>query len=176
VTPAPTKPPADAYQCISTAAVARALLAIILAPLHAFIEARLAGILARLEDMLTQWRNGTLPPPPPERPRANRPATPRAAAAPAYAEEPWLARLIALAASDRAPEPRPRPIRAPQPAAAQAPAPAFPARPGFPRAPYAPVAVASRPAHAPARPRTRINLQNRSMPARETCVLIVPLS
>lgn len=180
MTPAPTKPPADAHQCISTAAAARALLAILLAPLHAFIEARLAGILARLEDMLTQWRNGTLPPPPPERPRAIRPATPRAAAAPAYAEEPWLARLIALAASDRAPEPRPRPIRAPQPAAAQAPRPAvppaFPARPGFPRPAYAPVAVASRPAHAPARPRTRIDLQNRPMPARETRAPIVPLS
>ncbi len=126
MTPAPAPPPAEAHQCISTAAGARALLAIILAPLHAFIEARIADLLSRLEDMLTQWRNGTLLPPPPERPRATRPATPRAAATPpaaAYAEEPWLARLIALAASDQPDSVRnPRARRAPTPKPDESPA------------------------------------------------------
>lgn len=138
---APAPPPSEACQCISTPAAARALLAIILAALHALIEACLTDILARLEDMLTQWRNGTLPPPPPVRPRANRPTTPHMAPTPQPTPEscePWLARLMALAASDQsAPAPRPRAHKS-STSMDQAPhAPAMPSASQAPRPPRA---------------------------------------
>lgn len=155
MTPAPTPPPADPFACASTPAAARALLAILLAPLHAFIEARLAALFARLEDMLVQWRNGTLPPPPAERPRANRPATARAAATPLsvpHADEPWFARLVALATSDRAPEPRLRRTRAIPPVTSHARVPEPRPRPArAARQPWftAPESHPAAPSHAP---------------------------
>ncbi len=41
------------------------MLRIILAPLIALVEARIAAVLNQLLGLMQQWRDGTLPPPPP---------------------------------------------------------------------------------------------------------------
>jgi len=98
--PATHAPPPAADACASTPAAARALLAILFAPLMALLESRLATLFASLEAMMQQWHDGTLPPPPPERaPRTPAPRTTPIQPS-SRPESPWLARLMALAASD----------------------------------------------------------------------------
>ncbi len=92
-------PPA-APACIRTPELARAVLRIILAPLIALIEARIAAALNQLLGLMQQWRDGTLPAPPPERPYVPRQTAPRPYSAPPAQAASWLDALFALAMSD----------------------------------------------------------------------------
>lgn len=86
--------------CIRTPELARAVLRIILTPLIALIEARIAAALNQLLGMMQEWRDGTLAAPPPERPCVTRQTAPRPySARPAQAPS-WLDALFALAMSD----------------------------------------------------------------------------
>ncbi len=115
---------------IRTPAAARALLAVLLAPLFALMDQAVARIFVRLEDLLAQFQAGTLPVPAAQSPA--RDTSPHSARiAPEAAPTPsWLADLITLAARDtaptrrhRAPQPlRPQPAKAPQPPTIGAPA------------------------------------------------------
>ncbi len=73
----PSASPPAAPACIRTPELARAVLRIILAPLIALVEARIAAALNQLRCLMRQWRGGTLPPPPPERQYAPRQTAPR---------------------------------------------------------------------------------------------------
>ena len=92
-------PPA-APACLRTPELARAVLRVILAPLIALLEARIGVALDQLLGLMQRWRDGTLPPPPPERPYLPRQASPRPYSAPPALVPSWLDTLFALAASD----------------------------------------------------------------------------
>ena len=57
-------PPASPA-CVRTPELARAVLRIILGPLVTLVKARIAAALNQLLGLMQQWRDGTLPPPPP---------------------------------------------------------------------------------------------------------------
>lgn len=83
---------------VATPAAARALLAVLLAPLIALLDAQLTRLFARLEDVMQQWRDGTLPPPPSMPPTScRRPARAAAPPLPIAPADSWLAELINLA-------------------------------------------------------------------------------
>jgi hypothetical protein len=110
-------PPA-APACLRTPELARAVLRVILAPLIALLEARIGVALDQLLGLMQRWRDGTLPPPPPERPYLPRQASPRPYSAPPALVPSWLDTLFALAASDepvRGSRPRTRTASASQP-------------------------------------------------------------
>lgn len=91
-----------------TPSLARVILAILFAPLLALLEARIAAMLNQFVDLMQQWQEGKLPPPPPEHPYTPRPATPRPYSARPVPGPSWLEALFALAASDQ-PNARSRP-------------------------------------------------------------------
>lgn len=112
----------------ATPAAARALLAILLAPLFAALDAQLSKLLARLDDLMQQWRDGTLPAPPAIRPlpgrRESSPTAPRRQTA---REPAWLGALLDLATQDtslprtrraRTATPAPQPLTQPDECAA----------------------------------------------------------
>jgi len=89
-----------------TPAAARALLALLLAPLRALLEQSVARLFTRLDTLLEQFRAGTLLAPTPARTLPLRPHS--RCAKPQAAAESWLARLLDLAAQDEQAATRPR--------------------------------------------------------------------
>ena len=91
-----------------TPSLARAILAILFAPVIALLKRRMAAALADLTTLLEQWRDGTLPPAPPARARRSRSPAARPHGPAAPPPPSWLEALFDLASSDQAP-----PIRHP---------------------------------------------------------------
>ena len=98
IQPSASTPAAPA--CVRTPELARAVLRIILAPLIALVEVRITAALNQLLGLMQQWRDGTLPPPPPERQYGPRQITTRPYFAPRAQAPSWLNALCALAVSD----------------------------------------------------------------------------
>lgn len=152
---------------------ARALLAVLLAPLIALFDQSMARLFGRLDALMAQFRAGTLPAPVQATPAPAQAPRPAALAPRPAADKSWLTRLLELASPDDAST---APDRAPQfPGQHPAPPQAAPGTPATPAPPSNP-ARSTAPARQPTLRRDFPRPPSRAKTARERALTPAKIS